>query len=166
MLLFEDARMRARDYLAHFPLERNGMNGLVSLASTLGARVDFRPLDSSVSGVVVKHDDGQPVIYINELEPEVRQRFTLAHEIGHLVERQYLGRDEEYSFIDYRDSTHYDLHEFYADEFAGALLMPTREFERMLKDKGEFATAVHFGVSQPAVKKRAERLKKNPDIAA
>ncbi|WP_425292319.1 ImmA/IrrE family metallo-endopeptidase [Corynebacterium mayonis] len=67
------------------------MDGLVALAGTLGAGVVFRPLDSSISGVVVKEDDADPIIYINSNEPEARQRFTLAHEIGHLVERKNLA---------------------------------------------------------------------------
>ncbi|WP_423242817.1 ImmA/IrrE family metallo-endopeptidase [Corynebacterium diphtheriae] len=36
---------------------------------------------------------------MNSNEPEVRQRFTLAHEIGHLVEREHLGKDVEFSKI-------------------------------------------------------------------
>lgn len=163
MLLYEDARMRADEILRAFPIGNSGVSGLVQLAATLGASVEFRPLDSTISGVVVKEDEQNPKIYINSNEPEVRQRFTLAHEIGHLVEREHLGKDVEYSFIDYRNNGKYDLHEFYADEFAGSLLMPAREFSKILDKKGEFATAIHFGVSKPAVKKRAERLKKNPD---
>ncbi len=91
VLLYEDARKRARDILAHFPIGRGNMDGLVALAGTLGAGVVFRPLDSSISGVVVKEDDADPIIYINSNEPEARQRFTLAHEIGHLVERKNLA---------------------------------------------------------------------------
>ncbi|MHC9941634.1 ImmA/IrrE family metallo-endopeptidase [Corynebacterium diphtheriae] len=72
---------------------------------------------------------------MNSNEPEVRQRFTLAHEIGHLVEREHLGKDVEYSFIDYRNNGKCDLHEFYADEFAGSLLMPAREFSKILDKK-------------------------------
>lgn len=164
MLLYEDARMRAREILESCPIGNKGLSGLIQLAATLGASVDFRPLEPRVSGVVVKEETDIPKIYINSDEPMVRQRFTLAHEIGHLVERENLGKDGEYSFIDYRNNGNYDLHEFYADEFAGALLMPAREFLDMLEKKGPFATAVHFGVSQPAVKKREERLKKNPDL--
>ncbi len=166
MLLYEDARRRAATVLAHFPIARRDINGLVQIAAHYGAAVDFRPLDSSVSGLVLKEDNGQPIIYINSLEPLVRQRFTLAHEIGHLVERREVANDTEYSFIDYRstDPESYDLHEFYADEFAGSLLMPAHEFLPMLEEKGEFATAVHFGVSAPAVRKRAERLEKTPEV--
>ncbi|MHC9618419.1 ImmA/IrrE family metallo-endopeptidase [Corynebacterium diphtheriae] len=93
------------------------------------------PLDPTISGVVVKEDEQNPKIYINSNEPEVRQRFTLAHEIGHLVEREHLGKDVEYSFIDYRNNGKCELHEFYADEFAGSLLMPAREFSKILDKK-------------------------------
>lgn len=163
MLLYEDARRRAAHIRETFPLELSGVRGLVELAGTLGATVEFRPLEPTISGVVVKYDRMDPVIYINSDEPEVRQRFTLAHEIGHLVERQNLAEDEEYSFIDHRSATHYDLHEFYADEFAGSLLMPAREFLQIRAQRGDLATAIHFGVSVPAVKKRAERLAKTPE---
>ena len=57
----------------------------------------------------------------------------------------------------------YNLHEFYADEFAGALLMPERQFMRMLENGDSLIDiAARFGVSLDAARKRKERLEKNP----
>ena len=80
-----------------------------------------------------------------------------------MIERASIADDDDYSFIDYRKSDDYNLHEFYADEFAGALLMPADELLRIVMDRGEYVAAEHFGVSVPAVRKRCGRLEKNPE---
>ena len=66
--------------------------------------------------------------------------------------------------MDMRSNTHYDLHEFYADEFAGALLMPEAEILRLQEEHWTIPRmAAHFNVTAAAVLKRLERLEKNPD---
>lgn len=165
MLLYEAARKHAHKISQATPVDRTGTKSLEQIAAIYGATVFFRPLKDDVSGVVIKNAGEDPTIFINTNETFVRQRFTLAHEIGHLVERRELGEDDDYSFVDGRIDDHYDLHEFFADEFAGSLLMPAEEFLRVYDADGKYATAVHFGVSVPAVEKRKKRLDKNPPVA-
>ena len=53
------------------------------------------------------------------------------------------------------------MHEFYADEFAGALLMPEEDIKEQLGRKVSiYALAKRYGVSLSAVEKRIKRLKK------
>ncbi|WP_293768081.1 ImmA/IrrE family metallo-endopeptidase [uncultured Corynebacterium sp.] len=163
MLAWQAARNSARNVLAHMRVRPDGFADLESIAAKYDAQVFFRPMEPELSGFIVKQANSSPEIFINADEPIERQRFTLAHEIGHLVERGQYAKDRDYSFMDYRSSTDYDLHEFFADEFAGALLMPAREFTAVYRDRGEFGTAVHFGVTVSAVNKRAKRLQQNPD---
>lgn len=111
------------------------------------------------SGLIIKRGNQRAKIYLNAFESKARQRFTCAHEIGHLVERQQNG-DGEYSFTDKRSGVANDAHEWYADHFAANLLMPQAEFERMVEDRGATLDDLvdHFGVSRSAVATRARLL--------
>ena len=83
--------------------------------------------------------------------------------MGHLVDRLELANDDEYSFVDHRQPGNYDLHEFFADEFAGELLMPAEEMLKLREEKiPEAVVADTFGVSISAVRKRYQRLDRSP----
>lgn len=136
---------------------------LESIAEQLDIRVSYRQLEPGMSGFIFKDEDRPAVIYINASDVEGRRRFTLAHELGHYVERMVDAKDHSFSFTDMR-GTKYDLHEFYADEFAGALLMPKGPLLDLLEDGVPlYRIADIFGVTTPAVAKRLERLRKNRD---
>ena len=56
------------------------------LARKLGCHVFRRQLDtSSVSGVMLRHDDFGPCILVNYLEGYFRQNFSVAHELCHAL---------------------------------------------------------------------------------
>ena len=54
------------------------------IARGLGAQIRFSPLDDEISGMIFIKDD-TPIIGVNSLHRPNRQRFTIGHEIGHLV---------------------------------------------------------------------------------
>ncbi len=54
------------------------------IAKSLGAELRFSPLDDELSGMIYIKD-GVPIIGVNSLHHPNRQRFTIAHEIAHLV---------------------------------------------------------------------------------
>lgn len=117
--------------------------------------------DNKVAGMIIKDNNAAAQIFINTTAPYPKQRETLAHELGHLVERE-LRDDQEYSFLDLRKSTTTNIHEFYADEFACALLMPPKEFTKLQAD-GEtiFSIAAYFNVTINAVQYWRNRLARN-----
>lgn len=164
MLAYQRARNEANSLL------RSGWDGtfpvkLGGITRTLDAEVLMEHLSPELSGFIVKKTgDDTAHIVLNASESAERQRFTWAHELGHLIERASVAGDDDYSFVDTRSSTRYDLHEFFADEFAGSLLMPAREIKR-LEEIGMSAAgmATHFGVSLTAMRKRLARLVKQPD---
>ncbi|CAB0492490.1 hypothetical protein BGK38_06585 [Corynebacterium diphtheriae] len=164
MLLYQSARQWAQKVGNDVIIEPRGTRGLETIAARLGASVIFQPMNRDYSGIIIQENGQSPEIFINELEHPMRQRFTLAHELGHLVERMFVADDPEYSFVDTRITKpgQYDLHEFFADEFAGELLMPADKFLSVYNGKGEFAASAEFGVSVPAVRRRIQRLEKNP----
>jgi len=108
-----------------------------------------------VSGLI---DYGSKTIYVNTTESLARQRFTLAHEIGHA----YLHRKTEGAVVDFRaemDNPHEDK-EREANQFAAALLMPREQFIRQwLQWKGDVEMlSTVFGASKEAVKVRGKNL--------
>ena len=97
------------------------------IARKLGASIAFEHFGADVSGLLVR-DARAIVIGVNAAHPKKRQRFTIAHEIGHL--RLHQGRpmfvDREVR-VDRRDRTAsrgVDTEEIAANRFAAELLMP------------------------------------------
>lgn len=122
----------------------------VEIAHHLGLEVmiaDFE--DDSVSGLL---RDG--IIYANYLEPTYRQRFTMAHEIGH--HRLHKTTLDLYRSQDASRTPE----EREADSFAAALLMPASLLEAAIQ-KGVVAIddlAHLFQVSNPSMRIRIRDL--------
>ena len=78
----DDPDVRARQLL-----DRLGMHStptpVEKIAKALGAQVRFSPFDEELSGMIYVKD-GVPIIGVNSLHHPNRQRFTIAHELGHL----------------------------------------------------------------------------------
>lgn len=156
MLVKEAAKIAAKKTLeehwdGQFPVDP------VAVAHAKGLEVQFAILRDSISGAIVAEAGKKPLILVDATENYGRQMFTVAHELGHYAEREDAG-DHEYSFVESRGRK-YDLHEFYADEFAGNLLMPESAFrDRYKGQKTINRVAAFFAVTPSAVVKRAERL--------
>lgn len=97
------------------------------IARELGAAVSFEHFDQSISGILYRNAT-RAVIGVQATHPRTRQRFTIAHEIGHL--RLHKGRPmfvDHSVRVDHRDenaSLGIDPDEIEANSFAAALLMP------------------------------------------
>jgi len=99
--------------------------------------IDFDKIDTAGSVSIGK--DGVPIIWINPLENnyEPRRRFTIAHEVGHLI--RHIDPDVGIrEFIDTkktlnRKESYWDSKEYDANNFAARLLMPVD----LLKEYGE-----------------------------
>jgi Zn-dependent peptidase ImmA (M78 family)/DNA-binding XRE family transcriptional regulator len=112
-----------------------GMDPIPLMAELLeerGVKVIAQDLPMSVSGskALVRRDEGPdvPVIVVNQNHNGERQRFTLAHELAHLVLR-CSGLDD-------------NQQEKAADRFAGAFLMAK---EMMLRLLGKHRTSISLG---------------------
>jgi len=127
----------------------------VAIARDLGLGVLVGQLGPNVSGMLIKEQDEDPVVYVDVDDAPRRQRFTVAHEIGHYVER---SSAPTMSYVDRRGGP-FTLREFYANEFAGHLLMPADEVLR-LQSQGwtDFELSEYFGVSPDAMGTRLRRL--------
>lgn len=153
-------------------LGQKGRIDLDAVCAMLDIEVRYRyDLPGGASGMIIKRENRDKArIYINAGKAEKRQRFTLAHEIGHYIERMVQASDREFSFtdgIERRTTQKYDLHEFYANQFAGALLMPENEVRLATPNLDDPLTlSLHFDVSIPAAQKRLERLSELATIGA
>jgi len=97
------------------------------IAERLGAKITYEPFEGKgdVSGMLLRDKD-RTVIGVNSAHANVRQRFSIAHEIGHL--RMHQGAmfvDQAVRFNrDSKSALAIDPREIEANGFAAELLMP------------------------------------------
>ena len=118
---YEQLEAAANVTLKHFNPQNSQFTNVIAIAMALGYKVMATNFEKNISGMVVNNADGK-YIYVNKNDTPERQRFTIAHEIGHIL-LHHVQKDEEY-FVDYRNNNQYNDREFEADNFAAALLMP------------------------------------------
>ena len=96
-----------------------------ALAQLLNARIVLEPLSTDLSGAL-HVVDGIPRIAVNSTQASTRQRFTIAHEIGHLIlHGQQTFVDRSFLFRrDQRAATGSAREEIQANMFAAEVLMP------------------------------------------
>ncbi len=100
---------------------------IVIIANGLDVRVTKANLPDDISGVLQKNATGISTIMVNNEHAPVRQRFTIAHELGHYLLSDKTGViiDQAIYFRDSRSQEAADYDEIVANTFAAELLMPT-----------------------------------------
>lgn len=136
------------------------------LARRLGIYVKTTSLPDNQSGYIKKEVNGSFTVGLNREDGELRQRFTLAHELGHYYlhsdllepggahfDRLYSGHNDS-GLLTERD-------EAQANQFAAELLMPKSQVRRTWNnDRPElWQMAKQFGVSKAAMAWRLFNLK-------
>lgn len=160
--MIEDLLETYRISEAPVPVER--------IAKARGARIFYKSLEDDISGFLYR-DQEQAVIGVNTHHAPVRQNFTTAHELGHL-----LLHDQEQLHVDHgfrvrlRDdvsSQGTDEAEREANYFAASLLMPKtflesdlrqQEYVDLLDDEFLRELARKYGVSSQALVNRLKNL--------
>ncbi|MBV1788403.1 ImmA/IrrE family metallo-endopeptidase [Marinobacterium sp. D7] len=130
------------------------------IAERMGIQV-VTESDSSISGKAEITPDGA-FISFNPNDAEVRRRFTLAHELGHLALNHVTPsspclRDPSQNF----SLSNYDAKESEANRFAAELLMPAKAIEILIekRDITDFSElARQFNVSLLAMEYRLKNL--------
>lgn len=102
------------------------------IARFCGAQLKYVPFDGELSGLLFQ-DEGQIIIGVNALHSKTRQRFTIAHELGHLRlqghDPLHVDRDFRILLRNARSSQAVDPMEIDANAYAAELLMPTALLE-------------------------------------
>lgn len=113
------------------------------IAKSLNLKVLYADLGPNVSGLLVS-DGTEAQICIQESDAEVRQRFTIGHEIGHhFLRHQFEGGEhvhvDQGNYISERGaraSDGVDPKEIEANQFAACLLMPSKFVHEKVTELG------------------------------
>ncbi len=132
-----DAERAARSVRSEWNLGLSGIANLVELLEERGIKVLQIGLPDKLAGIAAwvrpPAEPSLPVVVVNQEHPGERQRFTLAHELGHLVlSLEHAGNSEKA-----------------ADRFAGAFLIPA---EALWAEVGKRRT--HLGLKELLLLKR------------
>lgn len=97
------------------------------IAQMLGLDVRFSPGDDDVSGALIRKGK-ELIIGVNSSHHPNRQRFTIAHEIGHFMLHKALQIHVDEDFCINRDGSN-NRDEIEANRFASELLIPVEFIE-------------------------------------
>ncbi len=113
------------------------------IAKKLGVDVRFSPLDDELSGMIFMQG-GKAIIGVNSMHHPNRQRFTIAHELGHFIlHKKHITSeihvDKQFRVLmrDGKSATGTERIEIEANRFAASLLMPEDLVAKAL-DEHEF----------------------------
>jgi Zn-dependent peptidase ImmA (M78 family) len=140
------------------------------IAKACGARISVDFLEGDLSGFLYR-DNKLAVIGVNTRHPQVRQNFTVAHELGHLLlhDRAQLQVDHEFHVRLRNDLSSKGTSESKreANFFAASLLMPkkflekdlgSKEYVDLCDDSFLHGLARKYGVSAQALVNRLKNL--------
>lgn len=130
---------KVEELLGRFDVRRPPV-AVDKIAKKLGLLLCPLPADDEISGAIVRRND-RVVIAINPAHHINRQRFTIAHELGHFFFHEGLEEHVDQNFrIAWRkadSSKGINWAEIEANRFAAELLMPTRFLQAELESLEE-----------------------------
>ncbi|MBK0029264.1 ImmA/IrrE family metallo-endopeptidase [Lactococcus sp. S47] len=152
-----------KDTVSNLELGNNQQINVQSIAEACGITVKFDTVEHSGWSINSDEDENTKEIIINELEPEYRQRFTIGHEIGHIV-LGHKGKSYRTSDMTKYIDTLARMHEVEANNFSAELIMPKRLVWNVLLetvDELEYSRTQNFDDQdiQKLIKYSAEKMK-------
>lgn len=133
----------------------DGQTDLLTLVRCLKGRVSYLPYHKfrAEDGSVFIHDKGEFDVILSDAVSTTRNRFTLAHELGHLI----LHQPKSCSYAKRFESNPV---EWEANWFAAGFLMPAKRFliAAQKYKNNPLALASLFGVSERAAEVRLDVL--------
>ena len=137
------------------------------LARALGLIVNKAHLQSNISGMMEKHKDTY-ILTVNASDSSNRQRFTIAHEIGHYMLHRHLigdGLTDDRVYRSMPDSKFFNPRigpneETEANKFAATLLMPYPAIKNDLLSNQYTVESManKYGVSRSAMAIRTKSI--------
>ncbi|CAG7650333.1 hypothetical protein PAESOLCIP111_06054 [Paenibacillus solanacearum] len=110
------------------------------IAKNLNIHVQYQPFEGELSGLLFRNEDESEVIIgVNSSHSVNRQRFTIAHELGHFLlhkgNEMHVDRGFKLNFRDENSSKAINPEEVEANAFAAALLMPKQFLIEAVQEK-------------------------------
>lgn len=137
MILYKKIEEQTFNILSELKINTPNKLDVFKIAEYLGVDVKPATLDSSISGLFVIKEQ-KPYIRYNEKEAPQRQKFTIAHELGHFVLHKdtplFINKNEKILYRNSDSTTGELLKEKEANSFAAALLMPKMFIEEEIKN--------------------------------
>jgi Zn-dependent peptidase ImmA (M78 family) len=161
------ANVRKAQMRAKALREKHGITAVpvdvARLAELEGVQIDRTDFGHEVSGLLVKHGD-RATIGVNARHAAGRQRFTIAHELGHFLlhsnRELFVDKDYVVHFRDENSSTGCDPVEVEANQFAAELIMPEVEVRQLFSEQ-------RFDIDdEGALRKLARRFQVSPTAMA
>ncbi len=157
-----DVRQRARAFVARVDAS-NIREDLSPYVIAANAKVKKDELGEGESGYTVTKPNGKHIITVNSLETDERQRFTVCHEIAHIV----LGLESSHDEVPSWSYAKRHPNEIACDTFAAELLMPYQQWlSAVPKEEPSLELIQHmadlFGTSFPAAASRFASLSDMP----
>lgn len=159
---FEPIAVTVERLCNELKITRDAPVPVYAMLGRFGVEVRFTALEQ-LAGALLSPASGPLGILINSDQPADRQRFSAAHELGHLV----LGHTPRAAFISFL-GRRFDPVEAHADQFAAELLIPSHLLARHLVDLRDgteptlprkvYRLASTFMVSFQAMATRLEKL--------
>lgn len=146
-----DVTQKARAFVAKVDVSgiREDLTPYVVAAN---AKVKKEELSEGESGYTITKPNGKHVITVNSLETEERQRFTICHEIAHIV----LALESSHEEVPSWSYAKRHPNEIACDTFAAELLMPYQQWLSLVPKGRTFAGADpgHGGAFQHIISRR------------
>lgn len=138
----------------------NGNPDLEAIAKQYGITIHREDLPSLQSGYLRHSLEEGWVIGVNRKHPKARQRFTIAHELGHYVMHRNDNGSTEFEDEIFFRATNMSPIEYAANAFAVTLLMPDARVLNAINggERNLSALAEKFAVSLEAMKYKVESL--------
>lgn len=109
---------------------------IYAVAAAYQVDVRHEKLDAEISGVLKIDDQGDAIILVNAAHSNNRQRFTVAHELGHYFMHKSPGIHVDKVFMrDAKSSQGMHFIEVEANRFASEILMPRDLIEKDLSNR-------------------------------
>lgn len=148
----------ARDY---YKIGAGPILNMVNILEKHGIAILYLDTDSEkFDGVTTYTDKGNPIIVINKNRPNDRKRFTIAHELGHIIMHFPFRFDND--FYERMKSEKDNVYENEADRFASEFLMPSSDIFQDLQGLTYSKLALlkqYWNVSKASIVRKAKTLK-------
>lgn len=128
--------------------------------------------DLPTTALLIARPDHHYTVFLKKGSPVVRQRFSIAHEIGHILLRPLLdGRIQHRVRLDPRQDPYGQRIERLCDSIAAELLVPKQTFINAMTNNRWSALTLHdisnlFAVSLDTIARRFIELSPHPSILA